>query len=70
MSRSAHTEAQIIAAVKQVESGSDGRGGGSGGGSIQAHHLRLEAEVQTGAPRIWARPRQRRTRLPQLTPKF
>jgi putative transposase len=45
MSKSRHTEAQIIAALKQVEAGAR-RGCGAGTGRQQAHDLCLEGEVR------------------------
>ena len=45
MSKSKHTEAQMIAALKQVEAGRKVRGRGAGVRGIEAHHLCLEVEV-------------------------
>ena len=45
MSKSKHSEAQIIAALKQVEDGRVGRVLGSGIRCFQAHDLCLEVEV-------------------------
>lgn len=46
MSRSKHTEAQIIAALKQVVAGRTAEDVARGTGSEQAHDLCLEGEVR------------------------
>ncbi len=46
MSKSRHTEAQIIAALKQVEAGLTANDWRLGERSVQAHHLRLESQVR------------------------
>lgn len=55
MSRSRHTEAQMIAALKQMEAGRPGSGGGAGGGRGHADALPGEGEVwRDGQPRLKA----------------
>ena len=46
MSRARHTEAEIIAALKQVEAGRKAEDVAREVGSVQAHDLRLEGEVR------------------------
>src|SRR5439155_17976626 len=46
MSKSNHSEAQMIGALKQLEAGTKSGGRGARGGGVQAHHLRLESEVR------------------------
>ena len=46
MSKSKHTEAQIIAALKQVEAGRKAEDVARECGVYQAHHLCLEGEVR------------------------
>jgi len=44
MSKSNHTEEQMIGALKQLEAGRKGGGCGARSRSVEAHDLRLEAK--------------------------
>ena len=46
MSKSRHTEAQMIGALKQVGGGEQGGRRSQRSGSIETHDLRLEGEVR------------------------
>jgi hypothetical protein len=43
MSKSNHTEAQMIGALKATGGGAEGGGCGAGSGRVEAHDLRLES---------------------------
>ena len=46
MSKSHHTEAQMIGALKQFRGWAQGGGRGAGSGGVEAYDLRLESEIR------------------------